>query len=50
MNEASLCSLVSLPLTVDGPSQSAQAAGKKLKLAFVTNNASDFWTTGYMHW
>jgi ribose transport system substrate-binding protein len=27
-----------------GISQNAQAAGKKLKLAFVTNNASDFWT------
>ena len=31
-------------LAVGGPGQSAQAAGKKLKLAFVTNNASDFWT------
>jgi ribose transport system substrate-binding protein len=31
-------------LAVGGPSQSAQAAGKKVKLAFVTNNASDFWT------
>ncbi|MBV9999649.1 MAG: sugar-binding protein [Verrucomicrobia bacterium] len=31
-------------LAVSGPSHSAQAAGKKVKLAFVTNNASDFWT------
>jgi ribose transport system substrate-binding protein len=31
-------------LAVGGPNQSAQAAGKRLKLAFVTNNASDFWT------
>jgi ribose transport system substrate-binding protein len=31
-------------LALGSPSRSAQAAGKKLKLAFVTNNASDFWT------
>src|ERR1700732_4232970 len=31
-------------LTVCGLHQSAQAAGKKLTLAFVPNNAADFWT------
>jgi ribose transport system substrate-binding protein len=31
-------------LTVCGLHESAQAAGKKLKLAFVPNNAADFWT------
>jgi ribose transport system substrate-binding protein len=31
-------------LTVCGLHESAQAAGKKLRLAFVPNNAADFWT------
>ena len=31
-------------LAAFGLGENAQAADKKLKLAFVTNNASDFWT------
>ena len=38
-----LCAAFCL-VAVCGSHQSAQAASKNVKLAFVTNNASDFWT------
>jgi ribose transport system substrate-binding protein len=38
-----LCAALAF-LTVCGLHESAQAAGKKLTLAFVPNNAADFWT------